>query len=485
MFKKKSILSLISLLGILAVTAICSTSYNDAVFTPVVAEEAEPVNEELIENKPLSADQVDPNAVVTMVFTALDKNTGEIFGKLVENYKVITQADVDKTIDQIKYNYKTKVKPYGEMRGEINITFYKDCSFNFRSLNVGRVILNLQGKTFTIPSRRSWDIQDGLIINGGESGKILSNVSQSGAFELQDRSDILEVYDTEFRDFKFRRYPIFQVEGNKENDITPKIRIENCKFENCTESRYGGVIYTCEAGQIEFINCSFKKCNARYGGLGYFKKQTNYIYIEHCKFIDSTSTDGGVVYTQGNAVEFDKRIDYFGLRFKACTINNVRAIDDGGIAYINSVDTTLEFFEGNTIYGTQAENGGGIYFNKKNCKVTGLVLEKGYASKKGGAIYIDAKDIVVEDCRFIECTAKKAGNAIYSKYKFKNINNKFNDCNVPGDDGMTQSVVIEEDIIQTEQAPSQTPIWIMGSLILAAVIGATVTICLVFKKKKE
>ena len=105
-------------------------------------------------------------------------------------------------------------------------------------------------------------------------------------------------------------------------------------------------------------------------------------------------------------------------------------------------------------------------------------------AKYGGGIYINGKDVELESLKFTSCTGTKKGDAIYSEYPYqaRDMRGYFDE----NDEAINENDAVDfaEDKEVQPSNNSSIAIWVMGSIVTAALIGCTVTICLVFRKKK-
>lgn len=488
MFKKKILISITSLLGILSVGAFCSP-VSETTFEPVLAEEESFVEEDdvdLIETEDApELNEEGETKYASFVVNKIRKSDGKVDSKLVETY-VVSQKDTNRVIKNAKKTIKKSgARGSNTYTAETTITLLRDCNFDFSDLDIGRVVIDLKGYTLTLSYRTSWDFTESLVIEG-RGGSIATSRRQSGAFELLDGANNLVVRDTSFKDFNCRRYPIFQVKGNEKKNIFPNITFANCNFENCQSSTYGGVIYMLSAKVVNFTKCNFKNCKSKYGGVIYNSKQyRDDTTFENCTFENCSAKNGGVIAYVGTCKYPE---DYFVpgclTSFKNCLIKNCHATN-GGLAYVDMSGLSFNFEKSPVTNCNAIKKGGAIYLEDGGVFVGGM--EAVYCTADyGGGICIDAGTCRIERCSFKNCHARKKGNAVYTKGDKVTLEAcSYIDCNEPGENGVKSAVFIEEQNIESVNAQSDMPIWIFGGIMLAIIIGSTLTICLVFGRKKK
>ena len=466
MFRKKILLGITSLLAIMGTGTICLLNSNETDVKTVFAEQ------EVVNN-----DTETP--CLTLTVNKIQKSDGAVVSKIFEQ-NIISQDDANEAIRAAK-KMITEKRAYGSTyTSETTCKLLKNCNLDLSDFDKGRVIINLDGHTFTITHENSWNFYEGLTIEG-VGGTITTSKQPTSVFELLGYSTNLIVKDTKFKNFDCRGCPIFQIKGNEKKNIIPNITFENCEFDNCSSSRYGGVIYAFSAKDLKFNNCKFNNCSSKYGGAIYVENECGYESLfENCTISNCTAKYGGFIY-------YDFAIDLLERHkvttFKNCNVINCSATN-GGFAYVDNEGQDL-VFENTTIEGSTAvEKGGAIYLSQCSSNIKNLVATN-CSAQNGGAVYIFKKDCGVYSSIFNNCSASDKGNAIYcNSNKYTSSDNQFINCNKSTSGGDSPAEVTEI-IIETKEAPFQTPVWIMGSIALAAIVGSTVAICFLFKKKRK
>ncbi len=145
-----------------------------------------------------------------------------------------------------------------------------------------------------------------------------------------------------------------------------KAVIDNCKFEKCSSSRYGGAICAMRAEKVTIKNCTFTENKAKiYGGALYAKGSS--LKINGCVFTKNSveRSAGGALYTEADA------------EVKNCTFTDNTAQKHGGA--ISTLIWTKLVLEDSKLTGNYAQTGSAIYLGSlytthhefKNVTITG------------------------------------------------------------------------------------------------------------------
>lgn len=185
---------------------------------------------------------------------------------------------------------------------------------------------------------------------------------------------------------------------------------KNCKFEDneagSNAAGKGGAVNILKGNTI-IDNCEFTSNNANMGGAIYVdengKCTIGNTSTQTTKIHSNTAVNGAGIYvssTQPDGCRINKGTIIGGDVF------NFASSFGGGIFIFAGAECTIK--EGVKIQKNQAENGGGIYNDKGNLKIEGLVSDKVIISaceadssdsdkKKGGGIYIAGGNVTIEN----------------------------------------------------------------------------------------
>lgn len=337
---------------------------------------------------------------------------------LYEKSDICSQSDLDGAYDDIADFYYEKCMP----RENFNITLelFADAVLDLNSFTFpSQFIIKLNGHTLTLDYRLSWQLQGGLQIIG-DGGKIISNYSQSGAFACDGITTSVYIKDTTFENFDCGKYGIIYVLGTPYLEKFPDILIENCTFNNCHSTSYGGVIYTSYADELVLQNCSFTNCSSYYGGAVYMENiatrgSAYSLDAKNCTFTDChADCHGGVLFIEDNYVYDGSVAEIQQFHFASSTIENCSAAYDGGAVYMNCDNGQLYFFR-SVITNCSAGRYGGAAFETGGWNFTSWGEITYCSAKYGGGFYFEDSDSQLENITIHNCSAKKAGGAYYAE----------------------------------------------------------------------
>ena len=271
------------------------------------------------------------------------------------------------------------------------ITLHSDISARVPELDKYRIkmTINLNGHTWTINDDTSMQTRSRITINGdGGTITIADGVYPSGLFCVYGSKELV-VENTNFVDCNCGKYPLFYLVGSSSDHA--HIFFENCHFDGCSSTAYGGVIYGYYTSSIALNCCTFNSCHSKYGGVFY---------------IEDSMYDGAP-----SSCTCDGSCEYGKSSFTNCSA------DYGGLAYLDC--SGFDLGENIDIESCSAKRGGAIYCDKNSA----FVLSS----------YIDniPSEVVVS-----YCTADECGGFCYSEGRFiitggNGIRLTIHDCSAP------------------------------------------------------
>ena len=172
---------------------------------------------------------------------------------------------------------------------------------------------------------------------------------------------------------------LFEVSGGSSEVIIQGVVIVNAKSNG-----NGGAI-SVKNQSLTLDSCIFYKCTASKGdgGAVYFKNIiSKNLNIQNCSFIDCVADNGGAIYTNETSEKSGAiSNNYF--------YQNI-AHEKGGAIYATNGGLLLN---GNSIASCKANDGGGIYLEVIDAKVTNCTIQ-GNRSSLGSGIYYNKNDDV-------------------------------------------------------------------------------------------
>lgn len=462
MFKKKILLGSIPLLGILALGAIGSITLNNEDVKPISAEETVTAISSIRAKKYRRIDDYD-------------------YGYLYQNNEVNSQSDVLSAKEQIEN--ATEGLDEDIEYTVITVELYNNSSLDYTILSFGtRYEVLLNGHTWTLSAESSWELLCEKFTLKGDGGIINSCKSNNGVFLItceDSYNSKIEVFNTTFNNFECDNCALFNIEGNFEEDNKLSVNFDKCSFSNCKTQSNGGVISITRTYTAKIDNCSFEKCSAKFGGAIYLEDSLYKVQLNGCTFTNCNGEYGGGICVSRK----ERKFNYpFFFELNSCLAKGCNA-QDGGFAYIDAEDIDFCAFYSDSIIEncTATGNGGGVCVSTDKVNVEGFNFEN-CTAECGNAIYIEGIANSVIDCLFKNCKTSKNAYAIYCLDPIVDDNNEFLDEN---GEPIDPNPVYLDSINQQESETNYTyvSLWVMGSLIAAAIIGSAVTYFIVFRKK--
>ena len=224
---------------------------------------------------------------------------------------------------------------------------------------------------------------------------------------------------------------------------------EQGAFKGRTDGAGNGGCIEIREGNLDIYGGNIGYANCENGGVAYLKSKQSKMNIYGGSLCENTVKNGGAVYINSDNI----RQDYIGtVMMYGGVIENNNAEENGGAVYVagdeyegtgfNLTDGIIRknsatgnggaiflyigrglSVSGGTISENTAENGGGIYSNKKTTagkpsmvKISGGVISKNHANELGGGIYFNGARInKLSGCEISENTAKYGGG-IYIEF---------------------------------------------------------------------
>lgn len=465
MLKKKSLFALIPLLGIFGVGAVCSIDFGAQNVKAAKAEDPVTIQSDIKVKKYRRSDNFD-------------------YGVLYENNAVMTQADVETAKTEI-------ANAIDGVDEEVDYTvttieLLADSDLDYTILTDGNCFeVLLKGHTWDLAAETPWELICEKFTLKGEQGTINALDSEDAAFEIaiEDTNEgKVEITDTTFNDFSSISSSAIEIEGNFEENNGLSVEFANCNFNNCESEVDGGAVSISRAFNILFTNCKFDGCSSEFGGALYIEDILYKTIMNECTFNNCDAENGGAICVYAGGAD-DENPSMFALN--ACVATDCSA-DCGGFAYVE--DEGIHFCSldnDTTIKDCDATSfGGGIYVAESRINVEGFTFEN-CVSENGGGVYADGASNSVIMSTFKACEALEKGPAIYSKETLCTEDNEYlDDAGEYIDESKAVYIEAKVQPIVQQVTNSNTPIWIMGSLILAAFIAAFVIILVLFKKNK-
>jgi len=270
------------------------------------------------------------------------------------------------------------------------------------------------------------------------------------------------------------------VEPNSHN-----FKIDNCSFENCHCSVYGGALEISQSNNVWVTNCNFtdnsgdlnRVCR---GGAIHWQNSKDGV-LANCNFINNTAEYGGAVHSYGcsNTTQYnnvfesnsassqggDLWIDEENAVIRDCKFlnsKNNQKYENYAPVHVKGSNSTLYNLEFVNTSGTQSS---GIYCYASNSLIYNCSFTN-TSSSEYGAVQFSGKNNTIRDCNFKNSSAS-SGGAIYSSFDDnKIISNNFTDCKSTGIGGTIylggSNNVVENSLIENSCGSYGGAIYISG-----------------------
>ena len=244
----------------------------------------------------------------------------------------------------------------------------------------------------------------------------------------------------------------FIINGAGARLVICSCRDEQGTFKGRTDGAGNGGCIEIREGNLDIYGGNIGYANCENGGVAYLKSKQSKMNIYGGSLCENTVKNGGAVYINSDNI----RQDYIGtVMMYGGVIENNNAAENGGAVYVagdeyegtgfNLTDGIIRknsatgnggaiflyigrglSVSGGSISENTAENGGGIYSNKKTTagrpsmvKISGGVISKNHANELGGGIHLNGARIngnnKFSGCEISENTAKYGGG-IYIEF---------------------------------------------------------------------
>ena len=244
----------------------------------------------------------------------------------------------------------------------------------------------------------------------------------------------------------------FIINGAGARLVICSCRDEQGTFKGRTDGAGNGGCIEIREGNLDIYGGNIGYANCENGGVAYLKSKQCKMNIYGGSLCENTVKNGGAVYINSDNISQD----YIGtVTMYGGVIENNNAAENGGAVYVagdeyegtgfNLTDGIIRknsatgnggaiflyigrglSVSGGTISENTAENGGGIYSNKKTTagrpsmvKISGGVISKNHANELGGGIHLNGARIngnnKFSGCEISENTAKYGGG-IYIEF---------------------------------------------------------------------
>ncbi len=253
------------------------------------------------------------------------------------------------------------------------------------------------------------------------NSKFIDNSAERGTIFVQQGE--LNLYNAYFTSKAFAKAG--QIYGN----IDSSINIENTTFENII-TNYAPAVYL-TSSKARIINSKFNNLKANISAGAMSLKEGGELYIENCKFINTTSSkNAGAIFvditgytsSEGNVTILNSLFKDTDSEFGGAYIQL------GGQLWLNNT----EFINSHATY-----NGGAIYLSFVDSAINNCIFDSNGVDDiddyptYGGAIYSDISTLNITDSRFINNIATE-GNAVYAYDTSYNIKNTLFENNTNG-----------------------------------------------------
>ena len=253
------------------------------------------------------------------------------------------------------------------------------------------------------------------------NSKFIDNSGERGAIFIQKGK--LNLYNAYLTSKKFAKAG--QIYGHTDSSIN----IENTTFENIL-TNYSPAVYL-TSSKARIINSKFNNLKANISAGAMSLKEGGELYIENCKFINTTSSkNAGAIFvditgytsSEGNVTILNSLFKDTDSEFGGAYIQL------GGQLWLNNT----EFINSHATY-----NGGAIYLSFVDSAINNCIFDSNGVDDiddyptYGGAIYSDISTLNITDSRFINNIATE-GNAVYAYDTSYNIKNTLFENNTNG-----------------------------------------------------
>ena len=271
---------------------------------------------------------------------------------------------------------------------------------------------------------------DGLTING--NGRTIDGRGMSRIFFITGK-------DITLRNIVFKRGISHRSHDNPFNSSGGALRVlnhdglklENCRFIECTSEDMGGAIYTERNSILNLVNCDFESNSSKGHGGSIFCQKNCHLDISHSNLIGNKSRDlGGAIYSD----------EYGLLKVSDCGFESNESSRGGGIYTEGHCSLDLDdcgFINNKALTGAAIQNG-------KDCefKVSSTGFGGNDSKMSGGAIY-NKGSFMISDSTFSRNSAGGSfgigGGAAFNEGHMSIIESKFSynigNGNYPGDGG--------------------------------------------------
>ena len=270
------------------------------------------------------------------------------------------------------------------------------------------------------------------------------------------------------------------VEPNSHN-----FKIDNCSFENCHCSVYGGALEISQSNNVWVTNCNFtdnsgdlnRVCR---GGAIHWQNSKDGV-LANCNFINNTAEYGGAVHSYGcsNTTQYnnvfesnsassqggDLWIDEENAVIRDCKFlnsKNNQKYKNYAPVHVKGSNSTLYNLEFVNTSGTESS---GIYCYASNSLIYNCSFTN-TSSSGYGAVQFSGKNNTIRDCNFKNSSASSGGAIYSSSDDNKIISNNFTDCKSTGIGGTIylggSNNVVENSLIENSRGSYGGAIYISG-----------------------
>ena len=253
------------------------------------------------------------------------------------------------------------------------------------------------------------------------NSKFIDNSAERGAIFIQNGE--LNLYNAYLTSKVFDKAS--QIYGHFDSSIN----IENTTFENIFSNYMSAVYLTSSKARI--INSKFNNLKANISAGAMSLKDGGELYIENCKFINTTSSkNAGAIFVDiTGCAHSTGNVSILNSLFKDTYSEFGGAyIQLGGQLWLNNT----EFINSHATY-----NGGAIYLSFVDSAINNCIFDSNGVEliddypTYGGAIYSDISTLNITDSRFINNIATD-GNGVYAYDTSYNIKNTLFENNTNG-----------------------------------------------------
>ena len=264
-------------------------------------------------------------------------------------------------------------------------------------------------------------------------------------------------------------------------------KIDNCSFENCHCSVYGGALEISQSNNVWVTNCNFTDNSGDLnrvccGGAIHWQNSKDGV-LANCNFINNTAEYGGAVHSYGcsNTTQYnnvfesnsadsqggDLWIDEENAVIRDCKFlnsKNNQQYPNYAPVHVKGSNSTLYNLEFVNTSGTQSS---GIYCYAKNSLIYNCSFTNTTTSSLGmGTVYFSGENNTIRDCNFKNSSAPSGGAIYSSSDDNKIISNNFTDCKSTGNGGTINlygsNNVVKNSLIENSSADNGGAIYISG-----------------------